>query len=454
MNRFVSLLLLPAIGAITLGPCARLRADEPAQWAEAHVDELFTLYKHFHQNPELSLEEKETSARLAKELKAAGLEVTTGVGGYGVVGILKNGDGPKIMVRTDLDALPVTEKTELVYASKVRAKDETGKDTGVMHACGHDIHITCLVGTARYMAENKDRWRGTLMCIGQPAEERVGGAKMMLDDGLFTKIMKPDLALALHCDSKIVAGHVGYRSGYILANVDSVDVTFYGRGGHGAHPYATIDPIVMAAHFVVDVQSVVSREIKPGEPAVITVGSIHGGTKHNIIGDFCHLQLTVRSYTDEVRKKLLDGIERKAKAAAASAGAPEPKVVTGETTPSTFNDEELTAKVTKTFRRVFGDDKVESVPPSMGGEDFSLYGRAGVPACMFSLGTIDAKRLAGYERVGQPSPGLHSALFYPDAEPTIKTGVTAMTSVLLDLLPVAKGAAAETKGPSKKGAEQ
>jgi len=419
-------------------PISSTRGEEPARWAKAHVDELFTLYKHFHQNPELSHKEKETSARLAKELKDAGFEVTTGVGGYGVVGMLKNGDGPKIMVRTDLDALPVTEKTELVYASKVRVRDETGKETGVMHACGHDIHITCLIGTARYMAENKDRWRGTLMCIGQPAEEGIDGAKGMLEAGLFTKIMKPDIALALHCDSKIAAGHVGYRSGYILANVDTVDITFYGRGGHGAHPYATIDPIVMAAHFVVDVQSIVSREIKAGEPAVITVGSIHGGTKHNIIGDYCHLQITVRSYTDEIRKKLLGGIERKAKAAAASAGAQEPKVVMGDSTPSTFNDEELTAKVTKTFRRVFGDDQIEMVPPSMGGEDFSLYGRAGVPACMFSLGTVDAKRLAGYERVGQPSPGLHSPLYYPDAEPSIETGVTAMTSVLLDLMPAAK----------------
>jgi hippurate hydrolase len=416
----------------------RVRAEEPAAWAKANVEELFALYRHFHQNPELSHQEKETSARLAEELNKSGYEVTTGVGGYGVVGILKNGDGPKIMVRTDLDALPVTEKTELVYASKVRAKDKSGKETGVMHACGHDVHITCLVGTGRYMAENKDRWRGTLMLIGQPAEETVGGAQGMLDAGLFTKIMKPDLALALHCDSKIAAGNVGYRSGYILANVDSIDITFYGRGGHGAHPYATIDPVVMAARFIVDVQSVVSREIKPGEPAVITVGSIHGGTKHNIIDDHCHLQLTVRSYTDEVRKKLLDGIERKAKAAAMSAGAPEPKIVGGDSTPATFNDEELTAKVAKTFRRVFGDDKVEHVQPSMGGEDFSLYGRAGVPACMFSLGTVEAKRLARFEQLGQPSPGLHSPLFYPDGEPTIETGVTAMTSVLLDLMPAAK----------------
>ena len=428
--------ILAAAGLLISQLHLSAKAEDPQAWADAHLEELVTLYKHFHTHPELSLREKETAERLAEEWEAAGLEVTTGIGGHGVVGILENGDGPRIMVRTDLDALPVVEKTELVYASTVKAPDGNGGETGVMHACGHDIHITNTVGVARYMAAHKDRWSGTLMFIGQPAEERGAGAQKMLDDGLFTKFKKPDLAIALHCDHRLETGRVGISPGFILANVDSIDIEIFGRGGHGASPHTTIDPVVIAAHLIVDLQSIVAREIKPGEPAVITVGSIHGGTKHNIIGDSCKLELTVRSYKDETRKHLLAGIRRKALAAAASAGAPEPKVLSTEGMPATFNDEQLTAKLEKTFRRVFGDKQVTSPPPTMGGEDFSLYYVIGkVPCCMFRLGTIDARRLAGYERLKLEPPSLHSPLFYPDPEPTLRTGVIATCWGLLDLMP-------------------
>ncbi len=408
-----------------------VHASAPDQWVQEHLDELFQLYQHFHRHPELSLQEKETSARLATELRGLGIEVTERVGGYGVVGLLRNGEGPTLMLRADMDALPVTERTELVYASRVRVTTDEGVETGVMHACGHDIHMTNLVGVARYLAAHRAQWQGTVMFVCQPAEERGAGARAMLNDGLFQRFPKPDFALALHVDPVLATGKVGYRPGYALANVDSVDVTLRGKGGHGAYPHTTIDPIVMAAQFVLSLQTVVSREISPLEPAVITVGSIHGGTKHNIIADDCHLQLTVRSYTDEVRRKLLEAIERKARAIAQSCGAPEPVVKVSEGTPAMKNDEQLVQRVLPTLRRVLGEQNVVLREPQMGGEDFSEYGRAGVPIFMFSLGSVEAQRLAGYARFQQQPPSLHSPLYYPDAEATLRTGVTAMASVVM-----------------------
>lgn len=416
------------------GAAGAVRGESAGDWARKHVDELAALYRHFHQTPELSFQEKETSARVAQELRASGLEVTTHVGGYGVVGMLANGDGPRLMIRCDLDALPVTEQTGLVYASQVRAKDEAGHETGVMHACGHDIHMTSLIGVARYLAEHKDRWGGTVMFVAQPAEEKGGGAKAMLADGLFTRFPKPQFALALHCSSALTAGTVGYRSGYALANVDSVDIVLYGKGGHGAYPHTTIDPIVQAAHLIVDLQTIVSREVKPTEPAVVTVGAIHGGTKHNIIGESCHLMLTVRNYNPEVRKQILAAIRRKANAVAASAGAKEPAITVSDGTPATYNDEKLVERVVPVFRRVLGEDRVTATEPTMGGEDFSEYGLAGVPIFMFWVGTIDQQRMAGYKRLGQEPPSLHSPLFYPAAEETLQTAVTAMASAALELL--------------------
>jgi hippurate hydrolase len=276
------------------------------------------------------------------------------------------------------------------------------------------------------------------MFLCQPAEERGEGARKMLGAGLFTKIKKPDYALALHVDSRTPTGKIGYRAGYALANVDSVDITVRGRGGHGAYPHTTIDPIVLAARLILDLQTIVSREVKPTEACVITVGSIHGGTKHNIIGDTCHLELTVRSYSDEVRKQLLDGIKRKANAVAAGADAPQPTVSVSEGTPAMFNNEELVARLLPTLQRALGKENVIPAEASMGGEDFSEYGRAGVPSFMFWLGAVDEQRLAGYKRFNQEPPSLHSPVFYPDAEEALTTGITAMAAAMLDLLPPAK----------------
>lgn len=414
-------------------------ADAPGDWLKQQTPELVSLYKDFHEHPELSFREVKTAEKIAAELKAAGCEVTTGIGRLGVVGLLKNGDGPVIMVRSDLDALPVTEETGLPYASKATSKNDAGLGVGVMHACGHDMHMTCLVGTARFLAAHKDRWSGTVMFIGQPAEETSGGAEAMIKDGLFHRFPKPKYALALHVDASLAAGKVGYRAGYMLANVDSVDVTLHGKGGHGAYPQTTIDPIVQAAHLVIDLQSLISRENSPFEPAVITVGSIHGGTKHNIIGNSCKLQITVRSYADTVRQKLLDGIRRKAKAAAESAGAAEPDVKVFDFTPALRNDEKLVELLLPTLRRTLGDEQIVPVEPSMGGEDFSQYGLAGVPVCMLRLGSVEAERLQKMQTAGQRIPSLHSSKYYPDPEPTLQTGIRAMTAAVIQLLPPKAG---------------
>jgi len=408
--------------------------DEPEQWVRRNMDELVAFYQQLHANPELSFCEQETAKRIAQEWTDIGAEATTGVGGHGVVGLLRNGDGPTVMLRTDLDALPITEQTGLPCASTVTVENESGVEVGVMHACGHDAHMTNVVGVARYLAANKDRWCGTVMLVGQPAEEHGAGAKAMLDDGLFKRFPKPDFALALHVDASLATGIVGYRAGYSMANVDAVDVTVRGRGGHGAKPHTTIDPVVQAAELIMSLQTIVSREVKAIEPAVITVGSIHGGTKHNIIPDQCHLELTVRSYSDEVRKQLLSGIERKAKAVAAGAGAPEPTVEVTEGTPSLRNDEKLVERIAPVFRRALGDDNVILSDPAMVAEDFSHYGRAGVPILMFRLGVVDPERLARYKEAGQQPPPLHSSQFYPDIEATLVTGVTAMASATLELL--------------------
>lgn len=430
------LIVVGCLAAVAVLRGARLAADEtPAEWAQGeNVAALVTLYQQFHRAPELSLHERETAARLTKELKATGAAVTAGVGRHGVVAVIENGDGPTLLIRTDLDALPVTEQTGLAYASQVKTADARGVEVGVMHACGHDIHITCLVGVARYLTANKDRWSGTAVLIGQPAEEKGDGAKAMLDDGLFERFPRPDYALALHVDSTLATGKIGYLAGYALANVDSVDITVRGRGGHGAYPHMTVDPIVEAARLVLDLQTIVSREIKPTEPAVVTVGSIHAGTKHNVIASECALQLTVRSYSDEVRQHLLEAIKRKALASAASSGAPEPTIEVSEGTPAMFNDHALVERIVPVFEREFGEENVVHSDPSMGGEDFSRYGLAGVPSFMFRLGSVDEKRLARYEQLEQGPPSLHSPRYYPDPEPTLATGVTAMSAAALEIL--------------------
>ncbi|MEY2429021.1 MAG: hypothetical protein QOJ40_1906 [Verrucomicrobiota bacterium] len=401
---------------------------------------LLELYKHLHTHPELSFQEEKTAARVAEELRAAGFEVATGVGKFGVVGVLRNGSGPTVLVRTDMDALPVKEQTGLPYASSVTGKDEKGMDVPVMHACGHDMNMTCVVGTARVLAQLKDQWHGTLIVIGQPAEERGGGARAMLADGLFKRFPRPDFCLALHDDAELAAGTLGYTPGYALANVDSVDITIHGVGGHGAYPHKTKDPIVLAAQIVLDLQTIVSREIEPGEPAVVTVGSIHGGTKHNIIPDEVRLQLTVRSYTDEVRHQTIEAIKRIARGQALTAGVPEDRLpevkVLDDFTAATYNNPELTEKLVGVFKSTFGDSNVIKKKPTMGGEDFGEYGRTQdkIPICMFYVGGVKPEALKESERTGKPLPSLHSALWAPLPEPTIKTGVEAMTVAVLELM--------------------
>ncbi|MGD9648425.1 MAG: amidohydrolase [Pirellulales bacterium] len=420
---------------LVIGLAQSLAAESPAEWAKAHADELVLLYTELHQAPELSKHEVATGRRIGEELKKLAIETTTEVGGTGVVGLLKNGPGPVVMLRTDLDALPVTEQTGLPYASKVRVRDEQGNDVGVMHACGHDIHMANLIGVARYLASHRDQWSGTVMFIGQPAEERGAGARAMLEDGLFTRFPKPDVALALHVDSAMPTGKVGFRAGPNMANVDSVDITLKGRGGHGAYPHMTIDPVAMAAYLIVDLQSIVAREIGPTDPAVITVGSIHGGAKHNVIDDTCHLQLTVRSYTDEVREHLLNAIRRKSLAVAKSFRAPEPVIALSEGTPALSNDAALVERVVPVFRRELGDENVLTAEPTMGGEDFSEYGRAGVPIFMYRLGSVDQPRLDRFRQLGVDPPTLHSPLYYPEPRETLTTGVTTMAAAVLELLP-------------------
>jgi amidohydrolase len=397
--------------------------------------DLDALYVDLHRNPELSKQEQKTAAKMAARLKSLGFDVTTGVGGHGVVGLLRNGSGPTVMLRTDLDGLPVEEKTGLPYASKATALNAAGEKVPVMHACGHDVHMTSWIGAATLLSRAKDRWRGTLMMVGQPAEEGGAGALTMLKDGLFTRFPKPDFAFAIHDNADNPSGRVIQVPGFALANVDSVDITIFGKGGHGAYPHMTIDPIVIAARSVVALQTIVGRENNPLDPAVVTVGSFHGGTKHNIIPDEVKLQLTVRSYKDEVRKRLLAAIERIVTAEASAAGAPKPpQVAVTEGTPATFNDPALTKRLAASLARVLGAENVQEGQPVMGGEDFSEYGRAGVPATIFWVGAVEPKTWEAARAAGTPLPSLHSPLFAPDRERTIRTGVATMTAAALELL--------------------
>ncbi len=411
------------------------RADEAADWFDKHEGELIDLYRHLHSHPELSYKEVATAARVAEELKKAGAEVTTGVGKLGVVGVLKNGNGPTVLVRSDLDALPVTEATGLPFASKVTAPDDAGNPVGVMHACGHDIHMTNLVATARWLAENRGQWAGTVVLIGQPAEEKIGGAKKMLADGLYTRFPKPDYALALHVAHDLEAGKVAYTSGPAMAGSTSVDIVVKGRGGHGAKPDNTVDPIVLSALLVLDLQTIVSREVNPIHSAVVTVGSIHGGTKHNIIPNDVRLQLTLRAFRPEVGEQLVEGIRRRARGLAEAHRAPSAEVTIGESTPPTINTPGLVARVVPMLANELGSSNVVEVEPTMGAEDFGLFGQGGVPTFMFRLGTIPSDRVAAAKAANEPLPSLHSALYYPDASPSLRVGVRAMTAAVVGLLP-------------------
>ncbi len=432
----LNILAAPALAAGLLALPAASGSPALAPLNGIYPD-LDALYVDLHQTPELSLHEEKTSAKLAGRLKALGYEVTERVGGYGVVAVMKNGKGPTVLVRADMDALPILEKTGLPYASKVTVKNDAGVEVPVMHACGHDVHMTSLIGAATLLAKSKSRWRGTLVLVAQPAEEGGGGAKSMLKDGLLTRFPKPDFALALHDFPFLPAGKVGVTSGYALANVDSVDITIYGRGGHGSAPQNTVDPIVIAARTVLALQTIVSRENDPRDPAVVTVGSIHGGTKHNIIPDEVRLQLTVRTYKDEVRKRVLASIARIAKAEAAAAGAPkEPAVVVDEDRGyATYNDPALARRVSGALSAALGKGNVVDTQPVMGGEDFGEIGAAAkIPSVLFWVGGTEPKTFAAAGGDMTRLPYLHSSEWAPDREPTLKTGTAALTVAALELL--------------------
>lgn len=394
-----------------------------------------SLYFDLHRNPELSYHEEKTAAKIADQLRKLGYDVTTGVGGNGVVGVFKNGAGPVVMLRAELDALPVPEKTGLEYASHVTTHDDRGVEVPVMHACGHDLHMAIGIGTAALLVRNKDRWHGTFIYVGQPAEERIGGATAMMKDGLFTRFPKPNFVFAVHDSNGLPAGKVGYTPGFSASNADSVNVTVYGVGGHGSAPQQTVDPIVIAARTIVSWQTIVSREIDPQEPAVITVGTIHGGTKNNIIPDEVVTQLTVRSYKDEVRKHLLASIERIAVAEAQAAGAPKkPLVNVVEGVGAVYNDPQTTNRLADRMKQVLGDSNVELARPIMASDDFAEYRSAGIPSVMLELGAVNPAKYDEAKKANQPLPGPHSPYFAPDREPSLKTGLKVEMAAILELM--------------------
>jgi len=431
---------------------ARLAFAQETSVEKAAVGELpslLSIYKDIHSHPELSCHEEKTATMMAKELRSAGCEVTENFGrydnpnlkSYGVIGVMKNGNGPLVMVRTDMDALPVEEDTGLPYASKVTTKDDNGREVHVMHACGHDVHMSAFIGTARLLQRTKDQWSGTIMFVAQPAEETGGGARALLKGGLYNRFGKPDFALGFHDKADLQIGHVGVTPGYTYANVDSVDVTVRGIGGHGAYPHKTKDPIVLAAEMINTWQTIASRENNPLDPIVITVGSIHGGTKHNIIPDDVKMQLTVRTYKSDVRDRVIKAIDDIAKGTAAAAAVPADRapivtVLKDQFTPATYNNPDLTKRLVEVWKKVLGPDNVEIVDPTMGGEDFSEYSLPdhSIPAVDFHIGAVDPEKIAEFKKEGKELPSLHSSKFAPVPEPAIKVGIIGMTSAVLELM--------------------
>ena len=434
-QRLAGVLLL----TVLLFPSAAGRAQttSPAQTAiDALYPELAALYEDLHRNPELAFQEKRTAATLAGRLKSLGYEVTTGVGGTGIVALLRNGSGPTAMLRTELDALPVAEKTGAPFASTVTTKNAAAQLVPVMHACGHDLHMAAWTGTAAWMAGHRQLWKGTLMLVGQPAEETVSGAAAMLKDGLFTRFPKPDFVLGLHDDDTLPAGTIGYHAGFFRASMAAPVITIVGRGGHGAVPQNTVDPIVIAARTIMSLQTIVARENNPLEPLVVTIGSIHGGTQGNIIPDQVRMELSVRTFSEDVRKRALSSIERIAKAEALAAGAPrEPTIEFANAgIGPVFNDPALTGRLANTLRSAMGADRVVEMPAKMTSEDFAEYGRAGVPAVLLHVGAVAPARLAESKRTGNPVPAPHSPEWLPALEPTLKGAIQAETAALVDLL--------------------
>ncbi len=417
---------------LVLPLCAQ--TPQPSQQVQAASADVYKLYVDLHEHPELSSHETQTAAKLASRLRSLGYDVTEHVGGTGVVAVLKNGAGPTILLRTELDALPVLEKTGLPYASKVVAKDDSGKEVPVMHACGHDVHMASIVGTAQVMAETKNTWHGTLVLIGQPAEETISGAKAMIADGLMTKFPKPDVLIALHVGNGLPAGKVGVTPGPMSSNADSLKITIFGKGAHGSQPQNSIDPIVLGAKIVLALQTIPSREVRPGEPVVVTVGYFQSGLKNNIIPDEAKLGLTIRTYDQNVRKKVLASIDRIVKGEAEAAGVTKlPLVVHDEATNAVYNDPALAARMTKVLDEALGKNNVEQEPPSMTSEDFSYFVEQGIPGFYFSLGGADPQKYAEAKASGESLPSNHSPLFAPDAKPAIETGITAEVAVLRSL---------------------
>lgn len=439
---------MPIVGLCLVATASAARADDRGagalvdRWIDAHLDEVVGTYETLHAWPELSLQETGTAARVAGLLEKAGYAVAGGVGGTGVVGVLANGEGPVVLVRADMDALPVTEQTGLPYASQVRVVGPDGRETGVMHACGHDIHTANLTAVARLLAAHRAAWSGTLVVIAQPAEELGRGALAMIEDGLFERFPRPDYAIALHVEPELPAGHVGFTPGWAFANVDAVDVVFHGRGGHGARPHKAVDPIVAAAYFVAAVQTVVSRRIDPQDPAVVTVGTFHAGTKRNLIPDEARLELTVRSYTDAVREQLIAGIRQVAADTCRTfqCTAPPDIGIRANYTPALYNDPELTARAARLFETILGPERVAELSPSMGGEDFGRYARAlGVPGLMYRVGAQPAELFEASRRDPDVRlPSLHASDFAPDARPALATATRTMSRLLLDLLAPAR----------------
>ncbi len=435
-------------GAFLVLAAARAHADAaPAAQADRVLPDVVALYRELHAAPELSRAELATAARLARELKARGFEVTENVGRYaggraahGVVGVLRNGAGPTLLIRADMDALPVEEKTGLPYASRVRAHNDAGVDVPVMHACGHDVHVSALVGVAGVMSALRDRWHGTLVLLGQPSEETLDGAQALLADGLYARFPRPDVVLALHDTPELPAGKVGVTPGDAMATSTNIDVLVRGVGGHGSTPDRTRDPVVLAANIVMQLQTVVAREVSPFDQAVLTVGTIHGGAKRNIIPDEVKLELNLRAYREEVRTRMVESVARIVRAAALGAGVPEDRlpvvtVLDGEYAPVLRNDPAVTGRLVDAFRTALGRDAVVALPPVMASEDFGRLGLAGaIPTVMFSLGAIRPADFEAAPREGRPLPSLHSPLFAPDPEPTLRTGIVAMSAGALELL--------------------
>ena len=445
----MKIVMLSAVCLWLVFAVSGLAQQTPQALADAELPSLLAIYKDIHSHPELSAQEERTAALVAKELRAAGCEVTEHLGkyennklkAYGVVGVMKNGDGPTVLVRTDMDALPVEEDTGLPYASKVVAKNDEGKDVQVMHACGHDAHIAIFIGTARAVAKLKDQWHGTIVFVGQPAEELGTGARALLKDGLYEKFGKPNFALGFHDKADLETGRIGVTEGYTTANVDTVDVTVRGVGGHGAYPHKTKDPIVLAAQIINDWQTIVSRENNPLDPIVVTVGSIHGGTKSNIIPDEVKMQLTVRTYKPETRERVLAAIDRIAKGCATAAGVPPERapIVTvskDQFCPATYNNPELTKRLVTVWKSSLGNENVKIVDAVMGGEDFSEYSLSdhSIPAVNFHIGSVEPAKIAEYKNERKELPTLHSSKFAPVPEPTIRIGIIGMTAAVLDLM--------------------